>query len=421
MNFSELLQRVAQHQLDFFQSQADPHLVYHNLPHTQGVVKAASQIADHYQLNERDHFIVVAAAWFHDSGYYVDYADHESRGAELAASFLHSQGADESVIDEIRQCILATRMPQSPHNLLQQIVCDADLFHLGTSEFADKNKLMRKEAELKKGLTINKDEWRLGTIRLLENHHYFTSYCQLLLNDTKQENLNRLQGKAEEKKEKAARKQAQQSVIEPVAVPSATALPPDPAPPADFTKPAEKESRSKRPDRGIETMFRITSNNNQRLSDMADNKAQIMITVNSIILSAVISILLRKLEEYSYLAWPTYLILTISVLTIIFSILATRPNLPAGTFTQQDIDEKKVNLLFFGNFYKMNLPDYSAGMLQVMNDRDFLYGTLIKDVYAQGVVLGRKYKLLRISYNIFMFGLIASVLAFVAASILSGK
>jgi hypothetical protein len=109
------------------------------------------------------------------------------------------------------------------------------------------------------------------------------------------------------------------------------------------------------------------------------------------------------------------------VLTIIFSILATRPSLPTGTFTQQDMDEKKVNLLFFGNFYKMNLPDYSAGMLQVMNDRDFLYGTLIKDVYAQGVVLGRKYKLLRISYNIFMFGLIASVLAFVAASILSGK
>jgi len=422
MNFSELLQRVAQHQLDFFQAQADAHLVYHNLPHTQGVVKAASQIADHYQLNERDYFIVVSAAWFHDAGYYVDYSDHESRGAELAAAFLHGQGLDEATIGEIRQCILATRMPQTPHNLLQQIVCDADLFHLGTSEFPDKNKLMRKEAELKKGVAINKDDWRLGTIRLLENHHYFTSYCQLLLNDTKQENLNRLIGKAEEKKEKTARKQVQQPLAEPVPLSSATAA--MPTPDADTTgagKSAEKDSRSKRPDRGIETMFRITSNNNQRLSDMADNKAQIMITVNSIILSAVISILLRKLEEYSYLAWPTYLILTVSVLTIIFSILATRPSLPTGTFTQQDINEKKVNLLFFGNFYKMNLPDYTAGMLEVMNDRDFLYGTLIKDVYAQGVVLGRKYKLLRISYNIFMFGLIVSVLAFVAASILSGK
>lgn len=165
-------------------------------------MKAASQIADHYQLNERDYFIVVSAAWFHDAGYYVDYSDHESRGADLAATFLHGQGVEEAVIDEIRQCILATRMPQAPHNLLQQIVCDADLFHLGTSEFSEKNKLMRKEAELKKGLAINKDEWRLGTIRLLESHHYFTSYCQLLLNDTKQENLNRLKGKAEEKKKK---------------------------------------------------------------------------------------------------------------------------------------------------------------------------------------------------------------------------
>jgi hypothetical protein len=60
-------------------------------------------------------------------------------------------------------------------------------------------------------------------------------------------------------------------------------------------------------------------------------------------------------------------------------------------------------------------------MLEVMNDRDFLYGTLIKDVYSQGVVLGRKFRLLRISYNIFMYGLIGSVIAFVAATIIGGK
>lgn len=435
MNFSEQLQRVAQHQLDFFQSQADPNLVYHNLPHTEGVVKAARQIADHYQLNQRNYFIVVAAAWFHDAGYYVEYGEHEARGAELATRFLQTLEVDESTINEVKNCILATRMPQAPTTLLEEIVCDADLFHLGTDEFPEKNKLMRKEAELRNGTAINKDEWRQSTIRLFETHHYFTDYCQLLLNDTKQQHLDRMKHKTEEKQEKAARKAA-------TAVPPAAAGPTiAPATPAAVTTPstpppvntgtagpaataaarADKDLKKQRPDRGIETMFRITSNNNQRLSDMADNKAQIMITVNSIILSAVISLLLRKLEEYSYLAWPTYLILTISVLTIIFSILATRPNLPTGTFTQQDIDDKRVNLLFFGNFYKMNLSDYSAGMLQVMSDRDFLYGTLIKDVYSQGVVLGRKYKLLRISYNIFMFGLIASVLAFVAASILSGK
>jgi hypothetical protein len=67
---------------------------------------------------------------------------------------------------------------------------------------------------------------------------------------------------------------------------------------------------------------------------------------------------------------------------------------------------KTVNLLFFGNFYKMSLEEYTYGMEKMMDDKDFLYGSLIKDVYAQGVVLGKKYRLLRIAYNIFMFGLL---------------
>jgi hypothetical protein len=286
---------------------------------------------------------------------------------------------------------------------------------------------MRKEVEARKGTDISKDDWRKGTIRLFEMHHYFTDYCQLLLNDKKKEILDKLKNKAAEKEEKTKDNSAQTEKLKqheekasvipviPLSSDTNTVVTENPS-----TK-KKKEEKAKRPERGIETMFRITSGNNQRLSDMADNKAHIMITVNSIILSAIISLLLRKLEEYNFLKWPTYLILAVCVSTIIFSIIATRPSLPAGRFTQADIDEKKVNLLFFGNFYRMNLSDYTSGMLQVMSDRDFLYGTLIKDVYSQGVVLGRKFRLLRISYNIFMYGLIASVLAFVIATIISGK
>jgi hypothetical protein len=167
-------------------------------------------------------------------------------------------------------------------------------------------------------------------------------------------------------------------------------------------------------------MFRVSSSNHQRLSDMADNKAHIMITVNSIILSAIISLLLRRLEDYSSLIIPTFIILMVSLTTMVFAILATRPSIPEGRFSPQDVDDKKVNLLFFGNFYRMNLQDYIAGMRNVMADREFLYGSLIIDVYSQGVVLGRKYRLLRISYNIFMFGLIASVFAFILASAIAG-
>ena len=168
-------------------------------------------------------------------------------------------------------------------------------------------------------------------------------------------------------------------------------------------------------------MFRVSSSNHQRLSDMADNKAHIMITVNSIILSAVISLLLRRLSEYGYLVIPTFILLTVSLLAMTFSILSTRPSIPAGTFTKADVDEKRVNLLFFGNFYKMKLADYDYGMQKMMLEKDFLYGSLIRDVYAQGVVLGKKYRLLRIAYNIFMFGLIISVIAFVIAAAFFGS
>ena len=399
MDYAGLLPLIAAHQQSYFLAQNDQVFVYHDLRHTLNVVKAAEEIAHHYHLTERDHFIVVASAWFHDAGYFDDAKNHETEGAALAAAYLQTLQVPEADILAIKNCILATRMPQQPKNFLEQIVCDADLYHLGTEDFVQNNKKMRREMEARMGKAISKDEWRTSTIRLLETHHYFTDYCRNLLGDTKQAHLDKMRQKETKQLSKTT-------------ITSESPLPPQEAP--DSTS-------GKRPSRGIETMFRITSNNNQRLNDMADNKAQIMITVNSIILSAVLSILLRKLEEYSYLAWPTYLILGVSVFTIIFSILATRPNLQPGIFSQKDIDEKKVNLLFFGNFHKMKLEDYSAGMLAVMNDRDFLYGTLIRDVYAQGVVLGRKYRLLRISYNIFMYGLIVSVLAFVTASILAGK
>jgi hypothetical protein len=124
-------------------------------------------------------------------------------------------------------------------------------------------------------------------------------------------------------------------------------------------------------------------------------------------------LVLRRLSENQFLIIPTFILLSISLLAITFSILATRPSIPKGEFTREDVDTKNVNLLFFGNFYKMSLEEYTYGMEKMMDDKDFLYGSLIKDVYAQGVVLGKKYRLLRIAYNIFMFGLITSVLAFI--------
>lgn len=399
-----MLDQVRHYVISFYKQNNRADFAYHNLKHTEAVVKAATNIANHYQLDDKNFFVVLCAAWFHDTGYYASTSDHEQKGADMAAAFLKEHGIDEAIDSEVKSCILSTRIPQHPLNLNEQIICDADLFHFGTDDFKENNKRMRKEHEALHHISVDKSEWRRSTIKLLEQHQYHTDFCRLLLSDKKAENLRELRKKEAQESDKP--KERPVDIKLPATVP--------------LTETPGKRNKDK-PERGIETMFRISSGNHQRLSDMADNKAHILITVNSIILSAIISLLLRRLEDNMYLALPTFLLLTASLLTMIYAILATRPSIPEGTFVQKDIEEKKVNLLFFGNFYKMNLDDYAAGMWKTMDDKEFLYGSLIRDVYSQGVVLGRKYRLLRIAYNIFMYGLIISVLAFIIASAIHGK
>jgi len=387
MQYREILDQLHTHVSNLFQSHQDHRFLYHNLNHTEQVVENAVRIANHYQLSDKDFFIVMAACWFHDIGYFFDCTQHENKGITLSAEFLKEKSVDQEIIDQVAGCIKATMMPQRPEGLLQQIVCDADLFHLGSDSFKDRNRLMRKEAEAFHNKKIDKGEWRKKTIALFNAHHYHTDFCRDLLNAKKAENLAEMEAKSQ--------KQPNVDIINNPGLPEKK----------------EKKKKDDRPERGVETMFRITSTNHQRLSDMADNKAHIMISTNSIILSVILSLLLRKLEDNPHLIIPTLLLLIICVVTMVFSILATRPSIPEGIFTPDDIKAKRVNLLFFGNFYRMSLPDYENGMNKLMEDRDFLYGSLIKDVYAQGVVLGRKYRLLRIAYNVFMFGIVAAVLA----------
>jgi predicted metal-dependent HD superfamily phosphohydrolase len=412
MDYPLLSKKAQQYINHYFEKNIHRQLPYHNKSHTENVVAAVTQIANHYQLNEHDFFVVITAAWFHDMGYYMGEAKgHEQKGASMAAGFLKDNGIDDASIEQVRGCIIATQMPQRPTNLLEQIVCDGDLFHLGTDNFGELNKSMRKEAEEKKGREIDKKEWRHGTIALLQSHHYHTDYSRLLLNQKKQENLDKLL-----KKETAVPDTKQPP-------PPVTSIPLITSPVTagqGEAKQINKQKKSERPVRGIETMFRVASTNHQRLSDMADSKAHIMISVNSIILSIVIGLMARKLETSQNLIIPTLILLTGSVVAVVFSVLATRPKIPSGYFTPEQLSNKSVNLLFFGNFYKMDFDHYYEGMQEVMKDGEFLYASLIRDIHSQGIVLGNKYKLLRVSYTIFMFTLILAVLAFAVSFIFFG-
>ncbi len=398
MNYEKLLEQVREYVPSYLKNHADPRLIYHNVAHTQNVVSAAIQIANHYQLNDEDFFIVCAAAWFHDTGYGIDLDNHEEKSVQITVDFFKEHKVSAATLDKITGCIRATKMPQKPSGILEQIVCDADLFHLGTDEFADGSKKLRKEMEALYGTTIDKNDWRERNIQLLETHEYHTDYCRLLHSEKKQRNQEKITNKQQGKH----KEETQDIKVEIVATAQAEAK----------TKQKMNEKKSK----GVETMFRVSSGNQQRLSYQADSKAHIMISVNSIIISLLLSLLLRKIDEHPHQIIPAIVLLAVNLVTIVFAILATRPNVARGTFTPEEVQQRKVNLLFFGNFFKMDYDKYEDGMIDMMNDNDFLYGSLIRDIYSQGVVLGRKYHLLRMSYNVFMYGLIVSVIAFVVST-----
>ena len=394
----------------FYRENVDKNLFYHNRDHMLEVLDNTKKLADHYQLDDRQFFVVSAAACFDDISHCIKGVEfHELKSAELAASFLSSIEVNEEDITAVRNCIMATKMPQTPVTINEKIVCDADLYNLGTEDFRKKNRLLKNEEEAIGSAEIDGITWRASTISLLENHSYHTDYCQLLLNKTKAENLEKLKNRQEKKLNKA-------QAVEAVENNGDENLTPVAAEPVDTIKIKEPKKKD-RPDKGVETMFRISSANSLKMSVMADNKAHIMISVNSIIISVILALVLKSLDKNAYLLIPTLIMLAVNVATIIYSVLATRPKVAPGVFTQEQVDNKSVNLLFFGSFFRMGYKEYEDGMNKMMADRKFLYGSLTKDIYWQGRVLGRKYGLLRTSYTIFLYGIIAAVVAFAIAVI----
>ena len=166
-------------------------------------------------------------------------------------------------------------------------------------------------------------------------------------------------------------------------------------------------------DTGINSFFRILSNNLNQQNMLADNKSNIMISINTVVLSLVIGSSARNIEYWQNLFVPIIMFVITSLLTTVFAVLATRPNFVKGSVTQNDLDNKKSNLLFFGNFTSLSLPDFEDSMLTMLKDDEYLYRSILADFYGQGKVLKRKYLLLTYSYNIFLIGLILSVIVFV--------
>lgn len=163
--------------------------VYHSLNHTREVVQAANEIALGENISPEDLELINISAWFHDTGYIEKTRDHEEISAMFASNFLTELKYDSTKIERIIGIIIATKVPQQPHNHLQQIMCDADLHHLGSNSFEDRNNLFRIETENYSGKKFTELQFITETIEFMNRHHYFTEYAKTNFTQIKDKNL----------------------------------------------------------------------------------------------------------------------------------------------------------------------------------------------------------------------------------------
>lgn len=388
---TDLLNKIEKHISGIYKDKLPDDNCYHNLTHTEEVVGVAKELARLLNVNDEDMETLIIAAWFHDIGYLKQCEGHEEASAEMAADFLQSNNYPDDKINKVKDLIRVTRIPQRPKNLLQEIICDADLHHLGVKDFAEKGEMLRCEIEKYVDKKFSNSDWLKNNIMFFKHQEFFTPAAKEKFEAQKKINLNKIKDELKniEKKKKDKKKKHSQD--------------------------GEQSELKEKAGRSIETMFRNTMRTHVAFSSMADTKANIMISVNTLVLTIIVSVMIRKLDTNPHLVIPTAMLTLTSLLALIYAILVTRPKITSGTFSSEDIKNKKTNLLFFGNFYNVSLKDFAWGMKEMIEDRNYLYDAMITDFYYLGQVLGKKYKQLRICYTIFMFGVIISVIAFAIA------
>lgn len=166
------------------------------------------------------------------------------------------------------------------------------------------------------------------------------------------------------------------------------------------------------PERGIETWFRLASRNLYTRRQIVDTKSNILITVNSIMISALLSTLYPRLGEDPHLIYGIVPIVLGNLISITYAIFATRPTLGKGVFSEDELTQKKAYLMTFDDFYKMPVEAYESALTEMMQDGTFLYSTIKREVHQLGVDLSRRYYNIRIAYNVFLVGLTIGLIAF---------
>ena len=392
---TEILRETALYVKDYYANHYSEQYYFHHYTRTMNIVRNCDALAVSMDLGKQELKLAHLAAWFLELGYNQDYEDYQLISVELAREYFKTKDLEDGVFEKITECILSTRVPQQPVSVVSQLVCDASMYHLAERDAVQYADALRAEYDAVAGKEFTDEEWLNENIRIISNHFYFTSSARSLFQKRKDKTLSAFQAKRE--LFHAIQKETGDTLLNGPLMGKKMVL--------------EEETKL---ERGVESFFRITARKHMDLSSNAHDKASLLISVNSIVMSIVLSSLVTKLEENKYLLLPTLMLVITCAVTIVFAIVSTKPRI-IGRSSKKKSEDNEVNILFFGDFAKLSLIEYKKAMNDTYKNKTELYDSLSRDIYYQGVVLKWKFKYINIAYNIFMYGFIATILCFIMA------
>ena len=355
---------------------------YHNFEHAEEIAEVGQQLARAAGRSDEQILIVQLAGLFHDAGY----ASHPDRVAEgsvqLATKFLESHGTPGAVIDEVARLIRSVHADDPPQDDLERILHDANISFIGRKRFFRRSKLLRLEREHMEERKFTSYAWNQYLLELLTTRRFMTPWAQNRFASRLGKNIVQQRQNLRKAHERTTRKQTGK----------------------DFG-------------RGVDTLYRVTLRNHINLSRIADGKANIIISINTLVLSIILaagaagfSFEQAVAEGHSKFFLPVIMLMLTALLAIVFAVLSATPKVSGETFDEDDIKQHKVSMLFFGNFLQIDKPEFVQHLRELKKDQELLYDDLSRDLYNLGMVLRKKYRLLAISYRVFLGGLVLSIL-----------
>ena len=383
-----VVKKVEKHVKHLLADQLNNNFLFHSQGFTSKQVRKTEKILEEYTSDKLNKNQVLIAAWFLNVGYTVSYENHKKESIHLASTFLKEENVSEKDIETIGELIQSAWEYTEPQKEEEAILKDIRTFFYAAEDFEEMLGLLRLEMENLDKTIPDLESWRLQFIEKLRiEHRFYTDYAKENWQEDKEDNVLSLI------------KSMQKAV-----------------------KTEQKENLKARlkddsPQRAIQSLYRIELRNHIKLSDIADTKANILLSVNAIIISLLLANLLPKLDSpsNSYLIYPTAIFVLFSIASMIMSVLATRPKVDNTQLVEEDIKKKETNFLFFGNFHSLELKDFKAKLKEIIKNKESIYDSLSMDLYYLGKVLQQKYRLLRWTYTIFIIGIILSVVAFTIA------